>query len=69
MAIFNCGAGSIILTRYWVKEHAESSMMSLMVDDLDAWRGFVLKLDLPGRIGVPPPIPPEVKPGAFAWLS
>ena len=62
VAIFICGAGGIILQRYFVQEWAENCMMSLMVDDLDAWWSFIERLDLSGRFGVRAPIPPEIKP-------
>jgi catechol 2,3-dioxygenase-like lactoylglutathione lyase family enzyme len=62
VAIFNSGAGGIILQRYYQKDWAENSMLSLMVDDLDAWWAHVESLDLPGRFGVPAPKPPVMQP-------
>jgi len=62
VAIFNSGAGGIILQRYYQKDWAENSMLSLMVDDLDAWWAHVERLDLPGRFSVAAPKPPVMQP-------
>lgn len=62
VAIFNAGSGGLILQRYYNKEWAENFMISLMVDDLDAWWAHIQSLDLPGQFGVPPPRPPTMQP-------
>jgi catechol 2,3-dioxygenase-like lactoylglutathione lyase family enzyme len=62
VAIFRMGASSFILQKHFQKEWAENFMMQLMVDDLDAWWGHVVSLDLPPRFGVPPPKPPAMQP-------
>ena len=55
-------AGGIILQRYYQKDWAENLMLSLQVDDLDAWWAHIDSLDLPGRFGVRPPAPPKLYP-------
>jgi hypothetical protein len=62
VAIFNVGTGGFILQNYYKKEWAESCMMQLMVDDLDAWWAHIDGLDLPGKFNVPPPSPPAMQP-------
>ena len=62
VAIFGIGATAFILQRYYQKDWAENSMVQLMVDDLDAWWGHLVSLDLPGRFGVPAPRPPILQP-------
>ena len=62
VVIFNIGQGGIILQRYYKEEWASNSMMSLIVDDLDAWWKHIESLDLPGNFGVPAPKPPERQP-------
>jgi hypothetical protein len=62
VAIFAIGTGGagIILQRYYVA--GENHMMSLMVDDLDAWWGHIQTLNLVERFGVQPPRAPAVQP-------
>lgn len=62
VAIFNAGSGGIILQRYYQKAWAENFMLSMMVDDLDAWWQHITSLDLPGKFGVQPPKPPALQP-------
>jgi catechol 2,3-dioxygenase-like lactoylglutathione lyase family enzyme len=62
VAVFNSGAGGIILQRYYVKEWAENCMLSLMVDDLDGWWTHIHSLDLPATFNVPAPKPPALQP-------
>ncbi len=60
VAIFDTAEpGGIILQRYYNKEWAENLMLSLRVDDLDAWWAHIDSLDLPGNFGVRPPAPPK----------
>jgi catechol 2,3-dioxygenase-like lactoylglutathione lyase family enzyme len=62
VAIFAIGTGgaAIILQRYYVE--GENHMMSLMVDDLDAWWAHIQTLNLVERFGVRPPTAPQVQP-------
>ena len=63
VAIYDtAAAGGIILQRYYQKDWAENLMLSLQVDDLDAWWAHIDGLDLPGRFGVRPPAPPKLWP-------
>lgn len=62
VAIFNAGSGGFILQRHYQKDWAGNSMMSLMVDDLDAWWSHLESLDLARQFGVAPPKPPAVQP-------
>jgi uncharacterized glyoxalase superfamily protein PhnB len=62
VAIFDTGGGGIILQQYYVKEWAENFMLSLLVDDLDAWWEHIAGLDLAGRFGVAAPKPPAKQP-------
>lgn len=61
VAIFNAGSGGFILQRHFQEDWAGNLMMSLMVDDLDAWWAHIESLDLPGRFCVPPPRPPAMQ--------
>ena len=62
VAIFAIGTSGFILQNYYQKDWAENSMMSLMVEDLDAWWAHIQSLDLPGAFGSPPPKPPAIQP-------
>jgi len=62
VAIFNAGSGGFILQNYYQKDWAENFMLSLMVDDLDAWWTHLQSLDLPSRFGVQPPRAPALQP-------
>lgn len=62
VAIFETGAGGIILQRYYQEDWAKNSMLTLLVDDLDAWWAHIESLDLAGTFGVAPPKPPALQP-------
>lgn len=62
VAIFNAGSGGFILQRYFQEEWAANFMMSLMVDDLDAWWKHIEMLELDRRFGVQAPKAPQVQP-------
>jgi len=63
VAIFDTGRGSgIIVQQYYQANWAENCMLSLQVDDLDAWWAHIASLDLPGRFGVAAPRPPAMQP-------
>jgi len=62
VAIFNAGSGGFILQRYYQKEWAGNFMMSLLVDDLDAWWSHLQTLDLVKHFGIDPPKPPAMQP-------
>jgi len=60
VAIFDTAEpGGIILQRYYNKDWAENLMLSLRVDDLDAWWAHIESLDLAANFGVRPPAPPK----------
>ncbi len=62
VAIFKVGSSSFILQNYYKKEWAETFMMQLMVDDLDAWWAHIEGLDLPTKFNVQPPSAPAMQP-------
>ena len=62
VAIFQVGATSFILQKYYQKDWAENCMMQLMVDDLDGWWDFIAGLDLRQKFGVPEPKAPTNQP-------
>ncbi len=62
VAIFNVNAGGFILQNYYQEDWAHNFMMSLMVDDLDAWWEHLASLDLAANFGVSPPKPPAMQP-------
>ena len=62
VAIFTIGATSLILQRFYQKDWAENCMMQLAVDDIAGWWARIEALDLPGRFGVRPPLPPKREP-------
>jgi uncharacterized glyoxalase superfamily protein PhnB len=62
VAIFNAGSGGFILMNGHDDALDGHLMMSIMVDDLDAWWAHIHALDLPGKFGVPAPRPPAVQP-------
>ena len=62
VAIFNAGSGGFILQRHFQEDWAANFMMSLMVDDLDAWWQHLESLELEKRFGVPAPKPPQLQP-------
>lgn len=62
VAIFNAGSGGFILQRYFQEDWASNFMMSLMVDDLDAWWAHIESLELGKNFGVPAPRAPEMQP-------
>lgn len=62
VAIFACGSGGFILQNGCPEGLAQHLMMSLMVEDLDAWWTHIQGLDLPGRFGAPAPRPPAMQP-------
>jgi catechol 2,3-dioxygenase-like lactoylglutathione lyase family enzyme len=63
VAIFAAGSGGFILQRHYHKDWAGNFMMSLVVDDLDAWWAHIESLDLAKTFAVTPPRPPEMQ----AW--
>lgn len=65
MFIDGCG---IILQQYYVKEHAENTMMALGVEDLDAWWTHLQSLDLKNRYGIGILKSPEMQPWGIRVL-
>jgi len=62
VALFDTGAGTIILTRTNNPKWAGAFMIAIRVDDLKAWWERVAQADLPARFGVPAPRPPAKQP-------
>ena len=62
VVIFEVGATSFILQRYYEKTWAENTMMQLIVDDLDARWAQIAALDLATNFKVQPPKPPKLQP-------
>ena len=56
------GSSRILLQRFYVREHAENFMMTLNVEDADAWWRHVEDVDLksryPGIMAKPPAMQP-----------
>ena len=62
VALFDTGAGTIILTRTNDEKWDGAFMIAIRVDDLAAWWARIERADLPGRFGVPAPRPPARQP-------
>ena len=62
VALFETGAGTIILTHVNDEKWDGAFMIALAVDDLAAWWQRIEAADLPGRFGVPAPRPPAMQP-------
>jgi catechol 2,3-dioxygenase-like lactoylglutathione lyase family enzyme len=62
VALFDTGAGTIILTRVNDDKWDNAFMCALAVDDLGAWWQRIVAADLPGRFGTPPPTAPAMQP-------
>ena len=62
VALFDTGAGTIILTRTYDEKWVGAFMIAIRVDDLAAWWARIERADLPGRFGVPAPRPPARQP-------
>lgn len=52
MAYVRHGATSFLLQQFFVKEHAENSMMHMLVESVDDWYRHVLSADVQARFGV-----------------
>jgi uncharacterized glyoxalase superfamily protein PhnB len=65
MQIDDCG---IILQRFYVKEHAENFMMSLDVQDVDAWWLHIQALGLKEKYRLGTVKPPEMQPWSLRVL-
>lgn len=57
-----------ILTNVYVKEHAENCMMSLNVEDADAWWKRITDLGLQARYGLGMARPPVLQPWGLRVL-
>jgi catechol 2,3-dioxygenase-like lactoylglutathione lyase family enzyme len=62
IALFDTGAGTIILTRTNDEKWDGAFMIAIRVDDLAAWWQRIEAADLPGRFGVPAPRAPAMQP-------
>jgi len=60
--ILSHGNSTFILQTFYVKEHAENTMMQLIVNDIDAWWRRLEAAQLPATFGVPAPKPPQMQP-------
>lgn len=62
IAELQIGSYRILLQPFYVKEHAENFMMSLMVEDADAWWEHIERIGLvakyPGTSAKPPKLQP-----------
>jgi catechol 2,3-dioxygenase-like lactoylglutathione lyase family enzyme len=61
LAYFRHGDSSFLLQNFYRKEHAENSMMHLLVEDVDAWWGHVQTQGIVAGYGVRAE-PPSDKP-------
>ena len=62
VALFDTGAGTIILTRTYDPKWDGAFMIAISVDDLGAWWERIQQADLPARFGCPAPSPPVMQP-------
>jgi uncharacterized glyoxalase superfamily protein PhnB len=62
VAIFQVGESSFLLQNHFEQSWAANFMMQLMVDDLDAWWGRIVALDLVSKFGVAAPKAPAMQP-------
>lgn len=62
VALFDTGAGTIILTRTNDEKWDGAFMIAIRVDDLKAWWTRIEQADLAERFGVPAPRPPALQP-------
>ena len=58
----------IILQQFYVKEHAENFMMSLNVEDVDAWWRHIESAGLKEKYSLGMARPPEMQPWGFRVL-
>ena len=58
----------IILQQFYVKDHAENFMMSLNVEDVDAWWRHIESAGLREKYGLGMARPPEMQPWGFRVL-
>ena len=65
MQLDGCG---IILQRFYVKDHAENFMMSLNVENVDAWWRHIESAGLREKYGLGMARPPEMQPWGFRVL-
>jgi len=65
MQLDGCG---IILQKFYVKDHAENFMMSLNVEDVDAWWRHIESAGLKEEYGLGTARPPEMQPWGFRVL-
>ena len=65
MQLDGCG---IILQQFYVKDHAENFMMSLNVEDVDAWWRHIESAGLKEKYSLGMARPPEMQPWGFRVL-
>jgi catechol 2,3-dioxygenase-like lactoylglutathione lyase family enzyme len=62
LASLDLGPFGFLLQKYDATSYAQHLMLSLMVNDLDAWWRRIESLDLATKFGVPAPQPPALQP-------
>lgn len=68
VAQFEAGGFRFLLQNFYVKPLADNFMMSLAVDDADAWWRHVREHDLNGKYGLHTAKPPAVQPWGLRVL-
>ena len=61
LAELRLGPHTFLLQGYYVKEHAENTVMHVLVEDVGAWWRHIEPLALTDRFGVPPPDAPRAE--------
>jgi catechol 2,3-dioxygenase-like lactoylglutathione lyase family enzyme len=62
VALFDTGAGTIILTRTYDRKWDGAFMIAISVDNLAAWWERIQQAELPARFGIAPPSAPAMQP-------
>jgi hypothetical protein len=62
VAGFRLGSCEFLLQNYFSEAFANSFMMQLIVEDLDAWWAHIDALDVVANFGTPQPKPPAIMP-------
>jgi uncharacterized glyoxalase superfamily protein PhnB len=52
IAYFHCDSAAFLLQQFYVKESAENMMLSLLVEDVDAWWTKLSEAEIANRYGV-----------------
>ena len=65
---FEIGGHRFLLQKFYVKEHAGNFMMSLMVEDADAWWEHITNAGLKDKYNLSMAKPPELQPWGLRVL-